>query len=104
MKNKDINNVYWVTQEINQLNNALIKLNKSNCLTETDKQYKKLLEQLQIELTNQKIQVEKQIDCIKDPRTRIVARMRFIELKTWAEITDELFYDKTTLQKLLKKI
>lgn len=43
------------------------------------------------------------IDSIDDQVIQLIVRMRFIELKKWQDIADELSYDRTTPYHKLKK-
>ena len=48
------------------------------------------------------IRIENIIDGIEDVEVRAIARMRFVQHKTWEKIGDELNYDRTTCSRKVR--
>lgn len=66
----------------------------------------KLIERLNQKIEqylNELIRIESIIDGIEDIEVRIIARMRFVQNKKWAEIGEEVHADRTACYRKLNK-
>ena len=61
------------------------------------------LDKLQRQLADKKKRLENYINSIKDTEIRVIARLRFIENNRYQAIGDEMFMDRTTAYRKLKK-
>ena len=118
---KNLNRLYWIKKEIQQIENRIKELTvlsatamsgmpsskKASSPVErfvlrmeslTDK-----LAQKYEELANETERIEEYIECIEDVEVRLIARKRFIEHKDYQTIGDEMFIDRTTAAKKLKR-
>lgn len=55
------------------------------------------------EYVQERIVIEDIINSIEEPEIRIIARKRFIENKSWETIGEEMYMDRTTAYKKLKR-
>ena len=72
-----------------------------NLFLKKEKLVEKLNKKIEIYL-DELIRIENIIDGIEDVEVRTIARMRFIQHKTWEKIGDELNYDRTTCSKKVR--
>ena len=66
----------------------------------------KLRKKLQAKLNEyitEKEHIEEYIENIEDPEIRVIARLRFIDNEDYQTIGNEMFMDRTTVYKKLKK-
>lgn len=120
---KNLNKIYWLRQEIKQITeqiNALTVMcgsasysaipggnnNNSSPIERYVLRKEKLLEKLQSkldELIAETQRIEDVIEGIDEVEIRLIARKRFIENKDWQIIGDEMFMDRTTVSRKIKK-
>ena len=120
---KNLNKIYWLRREIEQITDQIKSLTVmcggssfsgmpggSNKNSSPIERYvlrkEKLLEKLQSkfdELLAEIQRIEDVIEGIDDVEIRLIARKRLIENKDWQIIGDEMFMDRTTVSRKLKR-
>ena len=120
---KNLNKIYWLRREIDQITDQIKSLtimcagtsysgmpsgsnNNSSPIERYVLRKEKLLEKLQSkfdELLAEIQRIEDVIEGIDDVEIRLIARKRFIENKDWQIIGDEMFMDRTTVSRKLKR-
>ena len=118
---KKLNTLYWLKQEKAQIENQIKELTvlsavamsgmpSGSTVTSPVERFNIRLEQLKEklqrkceEILTETERIEKYIENIEDAEVRVIARKRFIENKTFQAIGDEMFIDKTTAYKKLKR-
>ena len=118
---KNINAIYWIKQEIAQLEKQIQELTvlsaakitgmpKGNGVSSPVERYYERLEKLQEKLQAKRNQliteqerIEDYIENIEDVEVRVLARKRFIENKTYEVIGAEMYTDGSTARKKLKR-
>ena len=118
---KNLNKLYWLKQEITQIENQIKELTVLSAAAITDmpkgngtsspverfcERLEKLREKLQAKLDQyitEKERIEEYIENIEDAEVRVIARKRFIENKTYQIIGDEMYTDGSTARKKLKR-
>ena len=118
---KNLNALYWLKQEITQIENQIKEItvlsaasitgmpkgnNVSSPVEKFYERLEKLREKLQAKLDQyivEKERIEDYIESIDDAEVRVIARKRFIENKTYQVIGDEMYTDGSTARKKLKR-
>ena len=118
---KELNKLYWLKHEKKQIENQIKELtvlsavsmsgmpsgkNATSPVERFNERLEKLREKLQkkcAEILIETERIEKRIEIIADAEVRVIARKRFIETKTFETIGKELFIDRTTAYKKLKR-
>ena len=119
---KNLNKVYWLKKEIEQITDQIKELtvyqgasfsgvpSGSNNTTSPIERYvmkkERLMDKLQRkfdELVTEVQRIEEYIENIADVEIRVIARKRFIENKDWQVIGDEMYMDRTTVSRKMKK-
>ena len=119
---KNLNKVYWLKKEIEQITDQIKELSVyqgasftgapggSNNNTSPIERYvmkkERLMEKLQKktdELVTEVMRIEVFIESIEDAELRVIARKRFLENKDWQVIGDEMYMDRTTVSRKMKK-
>ena len=118
---KKLNKLYWLKQEISQIENQIKELtvlsattmngmpSGSNVSSPVERFYdrlERLKAKLQAKLDEyiiEKERIEDYIENIEDAEVRVIARKRFIENKDYQTIGDEMYIDRTTAYKKLKR-
>lgn len=118
---KKLNKLYWLKQEIAQIENQIKELtvlsattmngmpSGSSVSSPVERFYdrlERLKEKLQAKLDEyivEKERIEDYIENIEDAEVRVIARKRFIENKDYQTIGDEMYIDRTTAYKKLKR-
>ena len=120
---KNLNKIYWLRREIDQITDQIKSLtimcggtsysgmpsgsnNNSSPIERYVLRKEKLLEKLQSkfdELLAEIQRIEDVIEGIDDVEIRLIARKRFIENKDWQIIGDEMYMDRTTVSRKIKK-
>ena len=118
---KRLNKLYWLKKEIEQLEMQIKELtilsamamsgmpSGSTVSSPVEKFYdrlEKLRTKLQAKLNEyitEKERIEEYIENIEDAEIRVIARLRFIENEDFQTIGNEMFMDRTTAYKKLKK-
>ena len=119
---KNLNKVYWLKKEIEQITDQIKELtfyqgasisgapSGSHSNTSPIERYvikkERLMEKLQRkfdELVTEVQRIEEYIESIDDAEIRVIARKRFIENKDWQVIGDEMYMDRTTVSRKMKK-
>ena len=118
---KNLNRLYWLKHEKTQIENQITELTVlsavsmsgmpsgstvSSPVEKFHERLEKLTEKLQrkcAEILIETERIEDYIENIEDAEVRVIARKRFIENKTFQTIGDELYIEKTTAYKKLKR-
>lgn len=119
---RGFNKVYWLKKEIEQITEQIKELtlysspslsgipsgsrSKSSPVETYVIKKERLTEKLKKkinELFEEVLRMEKFIESIEDIEIRLIARKRFIENKDWQVIGDEMYMDRTTVSRKLKK-
>lgn len=119
---KNLNNVYWLKKEVKQITEQIQELTmyqgssfsgvsgggggNGSPIERYLLRKERLIEKLQKltdELVNEIQRVEEYIESIDDAEIRVIARKRYIENKDWQIIGDEMFMDRTTVSRKLKR-
>lgn len=118
---KNLNRLYWLKHEKTQIENQIKELTVlsavsmsgmpsgstvSSPVEKFNERLEKLTEKLQrkcAEILIETERIEDYIENIEDAEVRVIARKRFIENKTFQTIGDELYIEKTTAYKKLKR-
>lgn len=119
---RGLNKVYWLKKEIEQITEQIKELtmysspslsgipsgsrNNTSPVERYVLRKEKLTEKLKAkinELIEEVQRLEKYIESIDDAEIRMIARKRFIENKDWQVIGDEMYMDRTTVSRKLKK-
>lgn len=118
---KKLNKLYWLKQEIAQIENQIKELTVLSATTmngmpsgskvssPVERFYdrlERLKAKLQAKLDEyiiEKERIEDYIENIEDAEVRVIARKRFIENKDYQTIGDEMYIDRTTAYKKLKR-
>lgn len=120
MTEKDLSRYYWLSKEAKDLENRLIEfgdgvksmqlkeVSVSSSHSNTSIQEKKLeLESLwmkkRLDALEEYIKIERYMDSIEDVEIRAIMRARFMDLKNWEQIGEELNSDRTTVSKKLRR-
>jgi len=118
---KTLNSLYWLKKEKKQIENQIKELTVLSAVsmsgmpsgagvTSPVERFNERLEQLKEKLQKkcdeilaETERIEGVIESITDPDVRVIARERFINNKGFQAIGDELFIDRTTAYKKLKR-
>lgn len=118
---KNLNKLYWIKQEIAQIENQIKELTvlsasaasgmpERNSISSPVERFferlESLKEKLRIKLDEyiaEKERIEECIEKIDDAEIRVIARKRFIENKDYRTIGEELYSERTTVYKKLKR-
>ena len=118
---KKLNKLYWLKQEIAQIENQIKELTVLSattmpCMPSCSKvsspverfydRLERLKAKLQAKLDEyiiEKERIEDYIENTEDAEVRVIARKRFIENKDYQTIGDEMYIDRTTAYKKLKR-
>lgn len=118
---RKLNALYWLKQEIAQIENQIKELTvlsaaaitgmpSGNGVSSPVERFYDRLESLKEKLQRkldqyiaEKERIEDYIENIDDAEVRVIARKRFIENKTYEVIGDEMYTDGSTARKKLKR-
>lgn len=118
---KNLNRLYWLKQEIKQIENQIKELTVLSATAMSGmpsskkasspverfvmrmESLKEKLAQKYEELSAETERIEEYIEGIEDVEVRLIARKRFIEHKEYQTIGDEMFIDRTTAYRKLKR-
>ena len=100
---KDFKEIFILNAEIERNNKAIEEIRRLRVSADLKAAYEHLLEEQTKELLKAKIQAEKEINEIPDEMARLIAKMRYIDMKSWSEIGNALNYDRTAVYRRLKK-
>ena len=118
---KKLNTLYWLKQERIQIENQIKELTVLSAVSMSgmpggnrvsspverfNERLEQLTEKLQrkcAEILTETERIEEYIENIEDAEVRVIARKRFIENKTFQAIGDEMYIEKTTAYKKLKR-
>lgn len=100
---KDFRKIFILNAEIERNNQAIEEIRRLRVSADLKTAYEHLIEEQTQELLKAKIQAEKEINEIPDETARLIAKMRYIDLKSWSEIGKVLNYDRTAVYRRLKK-
>lgn len=118
---KNLNKLYWIKKEIEQIEERMKELTvlsavsfsgmpSGNTVSSPVEKFNERLDKLKRKLAikhaeslEEEERIEKYIETIEDVEIRVLARARFIECKSWQQIGDENFMDRTTVYKKLNR-
>ena len=118
---RKLNTLYWLKREREQIENQIKELTvlsavsmsgmpSGSTVSSPVEKFNERLEQLKSklqrkceEILTETERIEAYIENIDDAEIRVLARKRFIDNKTFQTIGDEMFIDKTTAFKKLKR-
>ena len=118
---KRLNKLYWLKKEIEQLEMQIKELTilsamamsgmpSGNSVSSPVEKFYDRLDKLRTKLqaklneyVTEKERIEEYIENIEDPEIRVIARLRFIDNEDYQTIGNEMFMDRTTVYKKLKK-
>ena len=118
---KNLNKLYWIKKEIEQIEERMKELTvlsavsfsgmpSGNAVSSPVEKFNERLDKLKRKLAikhaeslAEEERIERYIETIEDVEIRVLARARFIECKSWQQIGDENFMDRTTVYKKLNK-
>lgn len=108
MNIKELSNLYYISKEIKRLEEELEEITEigssvidgmphgtgvGDKVQQLVFKRQSLVEQIvknQIKYIDEKVKMENFINGIDNPKVRLIARLRFIEFKSWYEIADEI--------------
>lgn len=119
MSEKELSQYYWLKMEIKSLEEKIdefgygvgaikVKDNvgQSNpTLSSIQEKRALLLDQLieaRLSALENYLKIESYIESVKEAEIRQIMRFRFLDLKNWNEIAEELHYDRTTVAKKVR--
>ena len=118
---KNLNRLFWLKKDIKKIENQIKELTvlkasamtgmpSSKNISSSVEKFVEQLERLQEKLAHKRVEllteterIEKYIESIEDDEIRLIARMRYIDHMGFQKIGDELFIDRTTASKKLKR-
>ena len=118
---KNLNRLYWLKKEIKEIENQIKELTVLSATAMSGmpsskkvsspverfvlrmERLKEKMAQKYDELLAETERIEEYIEGIEDVEVRLIARKRFIEHKDYQTIGDEMFIDRTTAAKKLKR-
>lgn len=118
---KRLNKLYWLKKEIEQIEMQIKELTvlsamamngmpSGNSVSSPVERFYDRLEKLRSKLQaklneyiTEKERIEEYIENIEDAEIRVIARLRFIDNEDYQTIGNEMFMDRTTVYKKLKK-
>ena len=118
---KNLNKLYWIKKEIEQIEERMKELTvlsaisfsgmpSGNAVSSPVERFNEKLDKLKRKLAikhaeslAEEEKIERYIETIEDVEIRVLARARFIECKSWQQIGDENYMDRTTAYKKLNK-
>ena len=118
---KRLNKLYWLKKEIEQLEMQIKELTilsamamsgmpSGNTVSSPVEKFYDRLDKLRTKLQSklneyitEKERIEEYIENIADPEIRVIARLRFIDNEDFQTIGNEMFMDRTTAYRKLKK-
>lgn len=99
---KDLNCIYILTKELQRNKGILAGLDRERGKPELVSKYKAIVEKQQNDIIKKKISLEQYINGIEDDEIRLIAKLRFIDLKSWTKIGDILYYDRSVVYRKLQ--
>lgn len=120
MTEKELSKYYFLKKEVEDLEERIKELGnglgaikytdtikgiggKKTSLQEKIVELKNLWMEKRVSALEEYIRIEKYISNIEDSEIRSIMRYRFMDLKTWDEIGNILFGDRTTAPKKMRK-
>lgn len=100
---KEYKKIFIINAEIERNNQALAEIRRLRVSDELKSAYVRLIEEQTKELVQAKLKAENEINEIPDETARLIAKMRYIDLKTWGEIGKALNYDGSVVFRRCKK-
>ena len=119
MSEKELSQYYWLKQEIKRLEDSIVEFGsgvgaiKYNDSIKSTKKVDSIQEK-KVELIDQLIEfrlsalekyleIERYIETVDDSEIRHIMRLRFLDLKDWSTIGEEIKCDRTTAARKLRK-
>lgn len=85
------------TIELQRMEDIVTTLEKEKAQPELIEAYRKQLQDERSKVLAKKIEAEAFLSHIQDDEIRLIAKLRFIDFKSWAEIGKMLNYDRTAV-------
>lgn len=94
---KQLKNIQVYTIELQRLEECIATLENEQVQPELIEAYRKQLQEERGKVLAKKMEAEVFLSNIKDDEVRLIAKLKFIDLKSWAEIGKMLNYDRTAV-------
>lgn len=94
---KQLKSIYIYTVELQRLEEIISTLENEQVQAELIESYRKQLQDERSKVLAKKIEAEAYLSNIQDEEIKLIAKLRFIDLKSWAEIGRMLNYDRTAV-------
>ena len=94
---KQLKNIQVYTIELQRLEEILATLENEKAQPELIETYRLQLQLHRYDIFLKKMEAEVFLSSIKDDEVRLIAKLKFIDLKSWAEIGKMLNYDRTAV-------
>ena len=92
---KQLGNIYTLSVEVERIEEELSTLEHEEAQPNVIEAYRQVLKDHRTEVLAKKIEAEQFLSQIDDDEIRLIAKMRFIDLKTWSQSAKKLCYDRT---------
>jgi hypothetical protein len=115
MTEKELSKYYYLNIEIKDLEEKIARFGdgvgspgygemikssgRHDSIEEKYVQLKSMYMEARVSALEEYIKIEKYISSVEDPEIRLILRKRFLDLKQWEEIGNELYCDRTTVSK-----
>lgn len=105
---KELSKLFYLNKEIIILSKELLEIteigatvldgmpkgssttSKVEMITVKKEELRKEIVDAQLEYIDKRVRIETYINSIDDPKIRLIARLRFVEFKSWYDIADEI--------------
>lgn len=94
---KQLKNIQIYTIELQRIEECITTLEREQIQPDLIDAYRKQLQEERSKVLAMKLEVEAYLANIKDDEIRLIAKLKFIDLKSWAEIGKMLNYDRTAV-------
>lgn len=102
MSEKDLSKYYELKREVKDLEERIENVGKlDESLTKVE--LVSLLTEKRITALEEYLEIERFIETIEDVELRNIMRLRYLDLKTWEEVADKFFMDRSTVSKKVKR-
>lgn len=120
MSEKELSRYYFLKKEVEEIEERLQEFGNgvgsskikevitshsgvSASIQEKKMQLVELYMERRISALEEYLKIENYISSIEEPEVRVIMEMRFLKLKNWEQIGDELYQDRTTAPKKMRK-
>ncbi len=91
MNIKELSNYYYLDKELKLLEKQLGDIKQNPMFKSNKKMKEEIISEIvkkQNDCINERVRLEKYINSITDSKTRYIAKLRFVEFKSWYDIAD----------------